>query len=236
MLEALREEVCEANLRLVREGLVVLTWGNASGRDPATGLVAIKPSGVSYDALKPSDIVIVAPDGSVVDGGMRPSSDTPTHLAIYAAFPEVGGIVHTHSVEAVAWAQARREIPCLGTTHADCFRGSVPVAPMPTPQEVAEDYEGNTGRSIVARFAALDPLATPGVLVEGHGPFTWGATAGKAVEAAVSLEAIARMARLTLRLGAADGGTVAPLPQYVADKHFHRKHGPGAYYGQRGQA
>lgn len=232
MLESLKEEVFRANMRLVSEGLVVLTWGNASGRDPQTGLVAIKPSGVSYDELRASDIVIVAPDGKVVEGGLRPSSDTPTHLAIYAAFPEVGGIVHTHSSEAVAWAQARREIPCLGTTHADCFRGPVPLARMPDEREIAEDYEGNTGKSIVARFVGLDPLATPAVLVEGHGPFTWGKSPDKAVDAAVSLEAVAKMARLTWQVGAASASPVENLPQYVADKHFFRKHGPGAYYGQ----
>ena len=230
MLEALKEEVYRQNLRLVDEGLVVLTWGNVSARDPESGIVAIKPSGVAYSEMKPSDIVLLSHDGKVVEGSLRPSSDTPTHLAIYAAFPQVFGIVHTHSAEAVAWAQAGREIPCYGTTHADCFRGAVPVAQMPTEEEIAADYEGNTGLSIVRRFSSLDPMATPAVLVAGHGPFTWGKTAAKAVDAAVSLEQVAKMARMTEEIAAR---AAAPLlPQYVADKHFFRKHGPGAYYGQ----
>lgn len=231
MLEALKKQVYEANMRLVREGLVILTWGNASARDAQSGLVAIKPSGVDYLAMTPDDIVIVDMSGKIVEGRLRPSSDTPTHLALYAAFAGVGGIVHTHSVEAVAWAQAGREIPCYGTTHADCFRGAVPVASMPTEEEIAADYEGGTGASIVKRFAGIDPLATPAVLVAGHGPFTWGANADKAVDAAVELEAVAKMARLCEEVASA-AGEAPLLPQYVADKHFFRKHGPGAYYGQ----
>ena len=227
MLEALKQKVYRANMRLKDEGLVVLTWGNASAFDPATKLVVIKPSGVDYATMKPSDMVVVDLDGKVVEGGYRPSSDTPTHVALYRAFPDVGGIVHTHSAEATARAQTRREIPCYGTTHADCFHGPVPVTRVLTEEEVASDYEGNTGKVIIERFEGLEPLAQPGVLVAGHGPFTWGKDVMKAVDNAVSLEEIARMARFTEQTGA------VPLETYVSEKHYLRKHGPNAYYGQK---
>ena len=228
MLEELREVVCAANRRLGESGLVSLTWGNVSGFDPASGLFAIKPSGVAYADLTPGKMVIVDLDGKTVEGMLRPSSDTPTHAAFYRAFPGVCGAVHTHSPEATAWAQAGREIPCFGTTHADVFHGSVPLVRFLTAEEVAADYEANTGKAIVERFAGLDPLSEPGVLVSGHGPFTWGKTPDTAVDAAVSLEAIARMARLTFALNP----QMRPLPDYVLEKHHSRKHGPNAYYGQ----
>ena len=231
MLEALKEEVCRANLRLVSEGLVVLTWGNVSGYDPETKLVVIKPSGVSYDNMKPSDMVVVDLDGKVVEGDLRPSSDTPTHIAFYKNFPGVRGAVHTHSIEATAWAQAGREIPCYGTTHADTFHGSVPLTRVLTAEEVESAYEANTGAVIVERFRDLDPLAVPGVLVAGHAPFAWGTSVMDAVDHAVSLEAIAHMARLTERVVASEPAPL--LPDYVGEKHYQRKHGKNAYYGQK---
>ena len=230
MLEELRKTVYEANMRLRNEGLVVLTWGNASAFDAESGLAVIKPSGVDYAALSPEDMVVVDLEGNVIEGRYRPSSDTPTHVALYRAFKGVGGVVHTHSSEATAWAQACREIPCYGTTHADCFHGAVPLARFLTEDEIASDYEGNTGKVIVERFAGSSPLERPGVLVSGHGPFTWGKTAMKAVDNAVSLEEIAKMARLTEELRAHAPGR--EVPACVSEKHFLRKHGPGAYYGQ----
>lgn len=232
MLEALKEEVLAANLRLVDAGLVVLTWGNASGFDPESGLVVIKPSGVSYAKMKADDLVVVDLDGKVVEGRLNPSSDTPTHLEFYRNFKGVCGAVHTHSVEATAWAQAGREIPCYGTTHADQFHGPVPVTRVLTSSEVEEAYELNTGKVIVETFAGRDPLAQPGVLVAGHAPFTWGSTPAKAVDNAIALEAMAKMARLTEFLAAAKPAPT--LPGYVAEKHYLRKHGPNAYYGQKG--
>ncbi len=231
MLEALKERVYRANMRLRDEGLVVLTWGNASALDPETRLVVIKPSGVDYAAMKPADMVVLDLDGKVVEGSCRPSSDTPTHLEFYRAFAGVFGAVHTHSAEATAWAQACREIPCYGTTHADTFHGPVPVTRVLTEEEVESAYELNTGKVIVERFNDLEPLAQPGVLVAGHGPFTWGADVMKAVDNAVSLEQIARMARLTERLRGESAR--AALPAYVSEKHYLRKHGPNAYYGQK---
>ena len=228
MLEELKKKVYHANMRLREEGLVVLTWGNASALDPETGLVVIKPSGVSYGMLKPRDMVVVNQDGEVVEGKLRPSSDTPTHLELYRRFEGVRGIVHTHSVEATGWAQALREIPCYGTTHADCFHGPVPLTRMLTEDEVVRAYELNTGKVIVERFAGLEPLAVPGVLVAGHGPFTWANDVMRAVDNAVSLEAIAKMARLNEQLGWRE-----PLAGYVSDKHYLRKHGQSAYYGQK---
>ena len=228
MLEKLKEEVFVANQRLVASGLVVLTWGNASGYDPESGLVVIKPSGVGYDVMKPSDMVVVDLEGRIVEGELNPSSDTPTHLEFYRNFKGVRGAVHTHSVEATAWAQACREIPCYGTTHADQFHGHVPVTRFLTETEVEEAYELNTGKVIVDLFKDKDPLAQPGVLVAGHAPFTWGQTPAKAVDNAVALEAMARMARLTEQLG-----NKTDLPAYIGEKHYMRKHGPNAYYGQK---
>ena len=227
MLEKLKDEVLAANLRLVESGLVVLTWGNASGFDPGSGLVVIKPSGVSYASMRAEDMVVVDLEGRIVEGRLNPSSDTPTHLEFYRNFAGVCGAVHTHSVEATAWAQAAREIPCYGTTHADQFHGAVPVTRFLTEAEVAEAYELNTGRVIVELFEGKDPLERPGVLVAGHAPFTWGATCAKAVDNAIALEAMAKMARLTETLGRRE-----PLPGYIGDKHYQRKHGPNAYYGQ----
>ena len=228
MLDLLKEEVLKANLRLVDAGLVVLTWGNVSGLDPESGLVVIKPSGVDYSRMTADDMVVVDLEGKVVEGALRPSSDTPTHLEIYRNFPGVKGVVHTHSIEATAWAQAMMEIPCFGTTHADTFHGPVPVTRLLTPEEVEKAYELNTGKVIVERFQDLEPLAVPGVLVAGHAPFAWGKSAMDAVDHAVALEAIARMARLSRKLDPALG----PLAAYVGEKHYQRKHGKNAYYGQ----
>ena len=224
----LREEVVRVNQEIVRAGLVVLTWGNASAADRAAGVMAIKPSGVDYARLKPEDIVVLAlADGRVVAGKLRPSSDTPTHLHLYQQFKSIGGIVHTHSLQATAWAQARREIPALGTTHADYWHGPVPCTRPMTADEIRDNYEVNTGQVIVERFANLDPLQRPGVLVASHGPWTWGRTVAEAVDHAVVLEFLARLASATLRIQP----TEEILPALL-DKHFLRKHGPGAYYGQ----
>ena len=230
MLEKLKTTVWKANMRLRDEGLAVLTWGNASAFDPSSGLVVIKPSGVPYDSMTPDDMVVVSLDGTVAEGRLRPSSDTPTHLALYRAFRGVCGVVHTHSPEATAWAQAGIALPCYGTTHADCFHGDVPVTRMLTEAEVSSDYEGSTGAVIVELFRDADPLERPGALVAGHGPFTWGADVMAAVDVAVSLEEIAKMASRTRQL--VSGGEVPRLPDYVMDKHYLRKHGKGAYYGQ----
>ena len=230
MLDTLKALVCTANLELVRQGLVSLTWGNASGFDRESRLLVIKPSGVPHNRLTPEAMVVVDLDGQVREGRHAPSSDTPTHAALYRAFPGIGGIVHTHSTHATAFAQAGRELPCLGTTHADHFRGTVPVARLPSREEVQGHYEAAIGALIVARFRGLDPVAMPAVLAAGHGPFAWGADPGQAVANAVALEAVARMAALTWMLNPA----AAPLPDYLTDKHYSRKHGPGAYYGQPG--
>lgn len=230
MLEELRRQVWAANRDLPRRGLVTLTWGNVSGIDRASGLVVIKPSGVEYDELTPENLVVVDLDGHAVEGTLRPSSDTATHLELYKAFPAVGGIVHTHSTHATAWAQARRDLPCYGTTHADTFYGPVPCTRQLTPAEVQNEYEKHTGTVIVETFRerGIDAAAVPGVLCACHGPFTWGGDAAKAVENAVILEEVARMALLTRQVDPA----AVPAPQYLLDKHYHRKHGPGAYYGQ----
>ncbi|MDD4173176.1 MAG: L-ribulose-5-phosphate 4-epimerase AraD [Kiritimatiellia bacterium] len=228
MLDALKAIVCEANLALVRHGLVTLTWGNVSGIDRARGLMVIKPSGVPYDELTPEAMTVTDLDERVVEGRYAPSSDTPTHAVLYKAFPNVGGVVHTHSAAATAFAQAGREIPCFGTTHADHFHGAVPVVRMPTEEEVREQYERHIGLLIVEHFRGLDPDAVPGVLAAGHGPFVWGPDPLKAVENAVALEAIAQMAAATVALRP----EAVPLPGYLLDKHYGRKHGPGAYYGQ----
>jgi len=231
MLESLREQVLDANLELVRRGLVLYTFGNASGIAREPGLVVIKPSGVPYESMKPRDLVISDMEGRIVEGDLRPSSDLPTHLAIYRAFPEVGGVAHTHSTHATAWAQAQREIPCLGTTHADYFRGPVPVTEPLEPAEIESEYEANTGQAIARRFAGLDPSEMRAVLVAGHAPFCWGATPAEAAHIAVVLEEIARMAFESATLNPA----VRPLPDVLRDKHFLRKQGPAAYYGQAGK-
>jgi L-ribulose-5-phosphate 4-epimerase len=229
MLRDLKEKVWRANLELVRLNLVTLTWGNVSGIDRRKGLVAIKPSGISYEELKPSDIVLIDLEGKRVEGSLVASSDTPAHLELYKAFPDVGGVAHTHSEYAAIFAQAGREIPCLGTTHADVFYGPVPVTRFMKRAEVQRDYEKNTGLIIIERFQNLNPEEIPGVLVAGHGAFTWGKTAGEAVENSLALEKIAKMAFGTLLL------CPRPLvfPRYLLEKHHQRKHGPGAYYGQK---
>ncbi len=230
--EALKEAAWRANLDIVEAGLVELTWGNASAVDREAGVMAIKPSGVDYDALEPKDMVVVALEtGEVVGDGLKPSSDTPTHRYLYRQFEEVGGVVHTHSSHAVSWAQAGRDLPCLGTTHADHFYGPVPVTRRMREGEIEEDYEHSTGVVIVERFreAGLDPLEIPGVLVHGHGPFAWGATPHEAVENAIVLESVARMALHTYQINP----EARPIDQVLLDKHFLRKHGKNAYYGQR---
>jgi L-ribulose-5-phosphate 4-epimerase len=230
MLKQLKQEVCEANRRLVREGLAIQTWGNVSGVDRTTSHLVIKPSGVPYETMKPERMVVVSLEtGRVVEGDLRPSSDTSTHLILYRAFREIGGIVHTHSLYATAWAQARREIPPLGTTHADYFHGPVPCTRLLTAKEIANDYEANTGRLIVERFKKIDPAHFPGVLVAGHAPFAWGATVTEALENAIVLEHLARLASETLRVNS----SVKPVQRVLHDKHFHRKHGPRSYYGQK---
>lgn len=242
MLEDLKEKVFRANLSLVEHGLVIFTWGNVSGIDREKGLVVIKPSGVSYDTMKASDMVVVRlSDGTVVEGDLRPSSDTPTHLAIYRAFPEAGGVVHTHSTYATAWAQAGIDLPNIGTTHADYFHDAVPCTPDMTRDEVEGDYELETGNVIVRRFRdgvpgcvrddaewAVNPVHTPGVLVKNHGPFTWGKTPAEAVHNAVVLEQVVKMASIAFTVNPAL--TMNPL---LVEKHFSRKHGPNAYYGQK---
>lgn len=229
MLENLKKEVCEANLSLVKYGLVVLTWGNVSAIDRETGLVVIKPSGVPYDSMKPEHMVVVDLNGGRVEGDLNPSSDTPTHLALYRAFPSIGGVVHTHSVSATAWAQAGVPIPALGTTHGDYFYGDVPVTRSLTPEEIKKDYELETGNVIIETLKGQDISRFPGILVRNHGPFTWGKNAAAAVESSLVLETIAKMAMDTLSINPA-----APrLPQELADKHYFRKHGANAYYGQR---
>jgi len=227
MLEELKDRVYRANLELVTHKLVVYTWGNVSGFDRERQLLVIKPSGVSYESMTPGDMVIVDLDGNVVEGKCRPSSDTDTHIELYKAFPAIGGIVHTHSTYAVAWAQALQPIPPFGTTHADHFYGEIPCTRVLSQEEVEAGYEKETGKVIVETFRELDPASVPGVLVGNHGPFSWGASPEKAVYNAVVLEEIARMALLTLQLG-----NPGPIRQYLLDKHFNRKHGTNAYYGQ----
>lgn len=228
LLKSLREEVLNANLELVRRGLVLYTFGNASGISRQDGLVAIKPSGVPYDDLKPEHMVVTNLEGEYIEGDLRPSSDLATHLEIYKHFSNVGGVVHTHSEFATAWAQAQRPIPCLGTTHADYFHGEVPVTPCLTSAEIMDDYEKNTGLVICRHFRQLDPDAVPAVLVAGHGPFCWGQTAAGAAHHAVILEYVARMAYYTVSITE----NPQPLAGELHDKHFRRKHGQSAYYGQ----
>jgi L-ribulose-5-phosphate 4-epimerase len=227
-LKRLREEVLEANLELVRRGLVLYTFGNASGISREDGLIAIKPSGVPYETMTPDHLVVTDLEGNVVEGELRPSSDLPTHVALYNAFPGIGGMVHTHSEYATAWAQARREIPCFGTTHADYFHGPVPVTdPMPE-LEIASEYEKNTGAAIIRRFQGLNPKTVPAVLVANHGPFVWGPDVTTAAHNAVVLESLARMAFFTITINAEASAIGKPLH----DRHFLRKHGSKAYYGQ----
>ncbi len=228
ILKTLREEVLEANLELVRRGLVLYTFGNASGIARDEGLVVIKPSGVAYDRMKSEDLVVADLNGKIMEGSLRPSSDLPTHLVLYRAFVSIGGIAHTHSRAATAWAQAQREIPCFGTTHADYFHGPIPVTKPLRTAEVRKDYEANTGQAIVRRFAKLDPLRAPAVLVAGHAPFCWGKTPAEAAHVAVIVEEIAAMAFQTL----AANPKARAISQHLHDKHFLRKHGSGAYYGQ----
>lgn len=228
MLEQLKEEVYKANMDLVKHGLVIFTWGNVSGIDCEKGLVVIKPSGVEYDVMKPEDMVVVDLEGNVVEGHLRPSSDTPTHLAIYRAWPEVGGVVHTHSTFATAWAQAGLDIPNIGTTHADYFHEAIPCTADMTEEEVKGAYELETGNVIIKRFEGMNPVHTPGVLVKNHGPFAWGKDPHDAVHNAVVMEQVAKMA--SIAFAANPKLTMNPL---LVEKHFNRKHGPNAYYGQK---
>ena len=229
MYQELKQAVCEANRELKHQKLVIYSWGNVSGIDREAGIVVIKPSGVPYDDLTPDKMVTMKLDGTIVEGDFNPSSDTPTHLELYRAFVSVGGICHTHSRHATMWAQACRPIPCFGTTHADYYYGEVPVTDSLVQSEITNDYEINTGKVIVRRFANLDPRQMPGVLVANHGPFTWGASPAQAVESAVTLEEVAVIAMGTL--------TISPyqsaISQNLLDKHYLRKHGENAYYGQR---
>lgn len=227
-LKALREEVLEAHLEIVRRGLVLYTFGNVSGFDRESGRCVIKPSGVPYNDLTPDQLVITDINGTVLEGSLKPSSDLPTHLVLYREFADVAGVVHTHSRHATAWAQARRDIPCLGTTHADYIRGPIPVTDAMPPDDIHHQYELNTGHAIVRRFHTLDPLETPAVLVAGHAPFCWGASPSEATHNAVIVEELAHLALLTLTINA----QAEALSEHLRDKHFLRKHGKDAYYGQ----
>jgi len=230
MLERLKKEVLEANLQLPKHGLVTFTWGNVSGIDRQTGLIVIKPSGVPYEELQIDNLVVVDLNGKMVEGNFRPSSDTPTHLALYRAFPQIGGIVHTHSPMATSWAQAGRAIPALGTTHADYFYGEIPCTRTLNQEEIERGYELETGNVIIETFEkeGLDPVAMPGILLSGHAPFSWGENADKAVHNAVVLEEVAKMALNTYMLNP----QIKPIDQFLLDKHYLRKHGANAYYGQ----
>ena len=229
LLADLRAQVLEANLELVRRGLVLYTFGNASGISREKGLVVIKPSGVPYEKLRTEDMVVTDLNGKIIESGLRPSSDLPTHLVLYRAFSAIGGVVHTHSEHATAWAQARKPIPCLGTTHADYFYGAIPVTPELSEEEVAGDYEKNTGDVIVRTFQGTDPLSVPAVLVANHAPFTWGKDVASAAHNAVVLESVARMAWMTFGIEQ----QAACVSQALHDKHYLRKHGSAAYYGQK---
>jgi L-ribulose-5-phosphate 4-epimerase len=227
MLDKLKIDVFKANLDIVNNGLVINTWGNVSARDSDTGMIVIKPSGVNYKLMKPGDMVVIDPDGKVVEGKFKPSTDAPTHLLLYRTWDNIGGIVHTHSSYATSWAQAGRAIPPFGTTHADHYYGEVPCTRLLTDNEIAGDYEVNTGKLIIEQMRNLDPLAIPSVLVNCHGPFCWGTDADNAVYNAISLEEIARIAFYTVLLGKSE-----PVKKSLLEKHFKRKHGSGAYYGQ----
>ncbi len=226
-IERFKKYICEANLEIVKQGLVIHSWGNVSGREPETGYIVIKPSGVSYNRMKESDMVVLDISGNIIEGKWKPSTDTPTHLLLYKSWPSVGGIVHTHSTYATAWAQAGRGIPALGTTHADCFYGEVPCTRKLTASEIKNDYEANTGRVIIERLMKTDPFNMPAVLVNNHGPFVWGKDADEAVYNAVTLEEVAKIAFYTMLIGKGD-----PIEQELLDKHFFRKHGTDSYYGQ----
>jgi L-ribulose-5-phosphate 4-epimerase len=227
MLKELKNIVFKANLDLVSHGLVIHTWGNVSGRDKESGLIVIKPSGVSYESMKPEDMVVIDQEGKVLEGKYKPSTDTPTHLLLYRAYGSLGGVVHTHSSYATSWAQAGRAIPPYGTTHADHFYGEVPCTRLLTQKETDNDYEINTGKIIIEKMGTVNPLTVPSVLVNGHGPFCWGSDVENAVYNAVALEEIAKMAFYTVLLGKKE-----PISKFLLDKHFKRKHGTDAYYGQ----
>lgn len=229
-LKELKEQVLDANRQLEYSGLVKLTWGNVSGIDRDNGLVVIKPSGVPYKELQIHQLVVLDLDGNKVESDLNPSSDTPTHLYLYKNFEAIGGITHTHSMYATIFAQAGREIPCLGTTQADHFPGPIPLARHLTPEEVAEDYEGNTGKCIVERFEGMNPMEMPGILLHQHAPFTWGKSATDSLKNSIALEAVAQMAWGTLHLNPETND----IPDHILHKHYSRKHGPGAYYGQKG--
>jgi len=229
MYEELKKTVCQSNIELQKQNLIIYSWGNVSGIDRRAGVVAIKPSGVSYDDLTPEMIVLLDLDGNIVEGTLKPSSDTPTHLELYRNFETIGGICHTHSICATAWAQACIEIPCFGTTHADYFYGPVPVTDIMKKDEIENDYELNTGKAIVRRFAGIDPMQIPAALVANHGPFSWGRSAESAVEAMVVLEEIATMALSTIMISQQQG----QIGKTLLDKHYLRKHGRNAYYGQK---
>lgn len=228
MLESLKQKVYEANMELPKRGLITYTWGNVSGIDRETGYFVIKPSGVDYDLLKPEDMVVMDLEGNKIEGHLNPSSDTPTHIELYKAYPEIGGVVHTHSPWATSWAQAGRYIPCYGTTHADYFYGDIPCARLLTENEIEKNYEKNTGLVIVETIGDENPLFVPGILCSNHGPFTWGKDAYDAVHNAVVLEEVAKMASCTESINKSS----SKAPQSMQDKHFMRKHGPNAYYGQ----
>jgi len=228
MHEELKKAVCEANLELQKKRLVIYSWGNVSGIDRSAGVIAIKPSGVAYDELTPEKIVLLDPDGKIIEGALNPSSDTPTHLELYRNFEAIGGICHTHPTNATMWAQACKEIPCFGTTHADYFYGPIPVTDVMTEEQIKDNYELNTGKVIVQRFAGMDPIQMPAVLVANHGPFSWGSDPAAAVEATVVLEQIAAMALGTITINPDQG----PISSALLDKHYLRKHGKNAYYGQ----
>lgn len=231
MLEELKKQVFEANLKLVKHNLVILTWGNVSAIDRKSGLVVIKPSGVSYDDMKASDMVVVNLDGEIIEGNLRPSSDTDTHIELYKKYKDIGGVVHTHSTLATAWAQAKRDIPAYGTTHADTFYGSIPCARPLTSEEIEDEYEKNTGLVIIETLEQrnIDPLSVPGVIISSHGPFAWGESPSKAVYNSVVIEEVAKMALNTEILNK----DIQSIPKELKDKHYYRKHGANAYYGQK---
>lgn len=228
MYDELKRQVCQANIELKKQNLVIYSWGNVSGMDRDTGMVAIKPSGIAYDELTPEKIVVMNLDGNIIEGNLKPSSDTPTHLELYRNFQDVGGICHTHSVNATMWAQACREIPCFGTTHADYYYGPIPVTEPMKKEEIESEYELNTGKVIVRRFDGINPMQMPAVLVANHGPVTWGKNPTQAVEAAVALELVAQMALGTISVNPKQ----KEISKELLDKHYLRKHGKNAYYGQ----